>query len=126
MNSRIHEILLESDLSLSALILGAAMIFWGVTAMVMAPADFFTFADTMRLGTTWFWFWNYTMVGAGFMCCAVRKFPPLTSLLIGGYAVLAWTWVASMRGSANFTSGVTLNAVVIVMGCLMVQRSGAK
>lgn len=121
---RINEILMDSDLSLSAFILGAALILWGMTAVIMAPEDFFTFADTMHVGSTWFWFANYVLIGFGFMCCAYRGFPPLMSLLIGGYAVLAWTWVASMRGTANFTSGVTLNAVVIVMGCLMVQRSG--
>ena len=124
MNQRLHEIFIESDLSLSAAILGVAMVFWGCTALIMTPKEFFDFSDTMKLGSVWFWFANYTLVGAGFFCCAFRKFPPLLSLLIGGYAVLAWTWVASMRGSANFTSGVTLNAVVIVMGCLMIQRSG--
>ena len=121
---RIKEILLDSDLSLSAFILGWAMVMWGVVAVWIAPTDFFTFADTVKLGTTWFWFWNYVAVGAGFIYCACRRFPPLPSLLIGGYGTLVWTWIAAMRGFSNFTSGVTLNAVVIVMGCLMVQRSG--
>jgi hypothetical protein len=126
MKDRLREILLDSDATLATFILGAALIVWGVTAVAVAPSDFFTFADSMHVGSMWFWFANYVLVGAGLILCAFYKFPPLPSLLIGGYAVLAWTWVASARGSANFTSGVTLNIIVIVMGCLIVQRSGRK
>lgn len=123
---RLKEILLESDVSLASFMMGAGLIMWGVVAIFMAPTDFFTFASSMKFLGTWFWFINYTLVGSGFIYAAIKKFPPFLSLCVGGYAALIWTWIASIRGFSNFTSGVTLNIIVIVMGILLVQRSGTK
>ena len=123
MKDRIQEILMESDLTIAAFILGWGLIFWGIVAAFMAPADLFTFAGTMRLGPSLFWVLNYILVGMGYIWVSYKRFPSFSSLMIGGYSCLVWTWIAAIRGSSNFTSGVTLNAVVIVMGVLLVQRS---
>lgn len=124
--NRIKEIVLDSDISLASMLMGVGLIMWGLVAVFMAPDDFFTFADTVKVAGTWFWLANYVGIGIGFIYVSIHGFPPFSSLLIGGYATLAWAWIAAMRGFSNFTSGVTLNFIVIVMGCLLVQRSGRK
>ena len=123
---RIKEILLESDLSLASFLLGLGLIFWGLFAINMAPTDFFSFADSMRVGTGWFWLANYLIGGAGFIAAAYYRFPPGLSLFVGTHACLVWTWIAVIRGYSNITSGVTLNVLVVVMGLLLTQRSGKK
>lgn len=123
---RLNEIFLESDLSLAAMLMGICLVLWGLVAFIVSPSDFYSFSRDMKLGSPWLWLANYLVVGALFVAVAYHKFPPLPSLLVGTYACLVWTWVASVRGSSNVTSGVTLNILVIVMGMLLVQRSGRK
>lgn len=123
---RLREILLESDLSLASFLLGLGLIFWGIFAIGMAPQDFFSFADSMRVGNSWFWLSNYILAGLGFMAAAYFRFPSGLSLLVGTHACLIWTWIAAIRGFSNITSGVTLNVLVVVMGLLLTQRSGKK
>lgn len=123
---RFKEIFLESDISLACTMLGLGLIFWGCVAIYMNPADFFSFSEAMKFGTTWMWFANYAMAGCGFIWAAHRKFPPALSLLVGTHACLVWTWIASVRGFSNVTSGITLNAIVICMGALLIQRSGKR
>lgn len=121
--NRLKEILMHSDLTLSAFLLGIGLIVWGTIAVIMSPADMYSFANAVQSTTFLFWVFNYFFVGVGFVCVSIKKFPPLASLLVGTYATLMWTWIASIRGSSNFTAGVTLNFIVIVMGLLLVQRS---
>ena len=126
MKERLREILLDSDLTIAAFILGWGLIFWGGVAVSIRPSDLLTFAGSMEAGSPIFWVANYIGVGMGYIWVSYKRFPPLSSLLIGGYSCLVWTWIASIRGSSNITSGVTLNAVVILMGVLLVQRSARK
>lgn len=124
--TRLQYILLDSDLSLAAFLLGVGLIMWGGIAVVMAPNDLLFFAADMKAAGAVFWAFNYFIAGTGFIYCAMKEFPPFTSLMVGCYCTLVWTWIAGVRGSANFTSGVTLNAIVIVMGVILVQRSSRK
>ena len=123
---RTKEIFMDSDISLAAMMLGIGMIFWGGFAVVMAPGDFFTFAVTMQFAGTWFWLANYILSGIGFIYVAHQQFPSTVSLIVGAHACMVWTWIATIRGFSNITSGVTLNFIVIAMGVLLVQRSGRK
>lgn len=120
---RIKYILLEADITLASFMMGLALVAWGLVAVFKAPNDFFAFSDAMRIGNTWFWLFNYLSAGAGFLYVAYKNLPSMPSLLIGSYAILVWTWVASIRDASNLTSGVVLNLIVILMGLLLVQRS---
>ena len=123
--NRLKEILLDSDLTLSAFMLGVGLIAWGLVAAIASPIDLVSFTHVAQ-STTWlFWLWNYEAVGAGFVWLAWRKFPPLPSLLIGAYAAIVWSWIAAIR-SSNYTAGTILNFIVICMACLLLQRSNTK
>ena len=124
---RLRQILLESDMTLSAFLLGTGLCVWGAIAVLMSPADLYTFSDTAK-STTWlFWALNYQVAGGGLMYVAWRDFPHPWTLLVGTHATLLWTWIAAIRGmSSNFTAGVTLNYIVIVVGVLLLTRVNAK
>ena len=123
---RVKEILLESDITFAVLLLGFSMILWAVFAIVMAPDDFMTFSNSMKVGATWFWFANYAIVGAGLMYVAVHRLPPGASMFFGGWGCVAWSYIAAIRGFSNITSGVTLNFLVVLVCFLIAQRSRAK
>lgn len=74
------------------------------------------------------WGIAYVSVGLGFMHQAYKKFQPIPSLLVGSAAVIIWFWILTVRSVTltNFTNGITLNVVVIIMGALLIQRSATK
>ena len=125
--SRIGHILLEADVTLASFLLGLGLIGWGLIALTMAPIDLVTFSNAVQ-STTWlFWLFNYEAVGAAFVYLAYANFPPTASLLTGAYAIIMWSWIAAIRDSvASYTAGTVLNFIVIIMGCILLQRSQVK
>jgi hypothetical protein len=122
---RVPEILLHSDIQFACVVLGLMMIVWSLIGILIRPADIAFFAKDFAFEVApWLWALNHIACGLGFIHCAVRHFPPGRSLLFGAYAVMVFTWVAVGRPAASFSSGMTLNACVIFMGCVLVQRSG--
>ena len=125
MLSRIKHILLQSDLSLSTFVLGIALVLWGVIAFFMVPLDLVAFVGDFSKGTPLLWAINYVVAGIGFVWVTLKGFPAMSSLLVGCYCCVMWTWIASVRNySSNLTSGLTLNLVVIFLALLLIQRSG--
>lgn len=120
---RLKYIFLDSDISLAAFLMGVGLLFWGGFAIVMDPKAFFTFTSAMEIGPTWFWLGNYLVAGAGFVYVAYKEFPAGPSLFVAVHGGLVWTWIASVRGFSNVTSGVTLNILVIIMAFIVAQRS---
>ena len=124
---RIGDILLRSDVTLAAFLLGWGLMAWGMIALAMSPKDLVVFTHVIQ-STTWlFWLGNYMGVGAAFVYLAYSKFPPIPSLLTGAYAIIMWSWIAAIRDSvASYTAGTVLNFIVIIMGCILLQRSQVK
>lgn len=127
MRERLKFIMLQSDISLSVLLMGCGLVAWGTIAVIWAPSDLLTFAgDMSKVLPAWFWVWNYVGCGALFIYIALKEFPPVPSLFAALWSVLGWTHIAAIRGFSNFTSGVSLNILVIVVGLLIAQRSRVK
>lgn len=131
---RIHEILCKSDISLAAFLLGLALTVWGLTALILQPHDLTAFAEHMANASLiksipgYVWGLVYILVGIGFMHQAYKDFQPIPSLLVGSAAVIIWFWILTVRSITltNFTNGITLNVIVIIMGALLIQRSTTK
>lgn len=131
---RLHEIFCKSDISLAAFMVGIALTVWGLTALLIQPQDLNSFAAHMSNASFiksipgYVWALAYVSVGLGFMHQAYKKFQPIPSLLVGSAAVIIWFWILTVRSVTltNFTNGITLNVVVIIMGALLIQRSTTK
>ena len=121
---RLKEILFESDMTLSCFLLGLGLVMWGSIAMLLSPKDMYSFADAVKSTTFLFWCFNYYFAGFGLMYISYKKFPHPETVLIGAFCAIMWTWIASIRGSSNFTAGVTLNWIVITMGVLLLANKG--
>lgn len=122
--NRIQQILLEGDITFACVVLGMANILWGIFGLIYTP-DIQWFAKGFALEfAPWVWALNHALAGLGFIHIAVHGFPKGRSLLFGSYVIMVWTWIAMGRPSATFSSGMTLNLVEILMGAIIVQRSG--
>ena len=120
-------IITTGDLTLAGVLMGFAMILWGLIGVfVSPPVDMQWFVRDFVLSSVPFWFCNHVGAGAAFIWCSVRKFPHPQSLFLGAYCTMMWTFIAVSRPVASFTSGMTLNLVVILMGVLLIHRSGKK
>jgi hypothetical protein len=123
---RIPNIFLYGDITFACVVLGMGMILWGVLGL-LRPIDLQWFAAGFALEVApWLWGVNHLLVGVGFIHVAVRHFPRGRCLLLGTYGAVAWTWIMMGRPSSSFSSGVTLNIIIVFMSMLIVQRSGAK
>lgn len=123
-NSVTH-VLLNADITFASVVLGISMILWGILAAFINPADTKHFSHGFAFEwAPWLWGLNHMAVGYGFIHCALHKFPPGRSLILGTYCCCIWTLIAVGRPAASFSSGMTLNFVVIFMGAILAQRSG--
>lgn len=123
---RIIFILLHGDITFACAVLGMAMIMWGVLGLsYTSDLKWFASGFVMEVAP-WFWGINHMAAGYAFIHCALHHFPPGRSLMFGSYCVMCWTWIAMGRPAASFSSGMTLNFVIILMGAILIQRSGKK
>jgi hypothetical protein len=118
-------ILLNGDVTFACVVLGMCMMCWGALASLYNPGDVKFFSQGFAFEwAPWVWGLNHALVGYGFIHCAVHRFPPGRSLMLGTYCCCVWTLIAVGRPSSSFSSGMTLNFVVIFMGAILAQRSG--
>lgn len=123
---RLSEILLDSDITFACVVLGFGAILWGIFGLIY-PADLVWFAGGFALEVApWFWGLNSMVVGYGFVHVALHNFPQGRCLMLGSYCIMCWTWIALGRPASSFSSGMTLNFVIIFMGALLIQRTGRR
>lgn len=121
---QIPDILLNGDIKFACIVLGFSMIMWATLGQ-FKQSDIVWFAKDFAFEwPAWLWTLMYYFAGFMFIHCAVRDFPPMRCLLFGTFCVSLWTLVAVTRPSASFSSGWTLNVIVIFMGAVLAQRSG--
>lgn len=121
---QVAHVILHGDITFSSVVLGHSMILWACFGL-FKTADIAWFASGFAFEwSPWLWALNHAAVGFGFIHCALHKFPPGRSLMLGTYCCCVWTLIAVGRPSATFSSGMTLNIVVIFMGAILTHRSG--
>jgi hypothetical protein len=118
------DIILHADFQLAGLMLGLSMVMWGCISTFVAPNDIAWFAQDFIFQSTVFWFINHTGAGILWIYASVKKYPHPLSMLLGSWCAMMWTFVQVSRPTSTYTSGMTLNFVVIAMGILLVYRSG--
>lgn len=119
-------ILMHSDIRFACVVLGLAMGMWACFGLVMRrDLEWFAMGFALEF-SPWLWAVNHWVVGLGFIHVALHKLPKGRCLALGTYAAVVWGWIAMGRPASTFSSGVTLNIVIIFMAMLIVQRSGAK
>lgn len=120
----VSDILINSDLRLLCLLHGFLMIAWGSIGMFIHPEDLIRLATDFIFFLPVFWGLNIIGVGMAYIYVAIKNLPQGLSLGLGTYVVCCWTWIAVSRPVSSVTSGVTLNLTVIIVGALLIHRSG--
>ena len=125
--SEFFDVLAKADMRLSCVMLGLGLMMWGIIGVAYVPHEVTRAASRFALGDNAFlWAMNYFGVGAGYIWVGVRNLPHPQSMLLGCYSAMIWTMIAVARPTDTFTSGVTLNLIVVIMGLMLVQRSGRR
>ena len=120
---RLTEILFKSDLALAALLTGFGMFGWGlITIYTDVLAGVVLSKDYHEM----FWILNYTISGFCFMCLAYADFPPKRSLITGAYTIGIWSYSIGSQHIPDINPGTVLDAIVIFIGVLLLQRSNVK
>ena len=117
-------ILMYGDIRFACVVLGCSMWLWATLGM-FRQADIVWFAKDFAFEwAPWIWAVVYYVSGYMFIHVAIHNFPPMRTLLFGTFCVSVWTLVAVTRPTASFSSGWTLNIIVIFMGAMLAHRSG--
>lgn len=116
---------MTADISLVCTLQGFSMIVWALIALFHS-SDLTAFAADFAFIAPAFWFLNAFLCGIAEITLASLRFPPGATLMLGTYFVTVWTWIAVTRPAASFSSGATHNLMVIIIGALMIHRSGRK
>ena len=124
-SKRVCRILLESDISMVALIGGLGLILWSVFGLYAYKDNLETYASMFPYGNGYFWASAYAISGCMMWYVAIRNFPPLASLLVGGWTTVFWTWItfARMTTTVTYQTGMATSILYILIGFLIVQRS---
>lgn len=120
----IRDTLLEGDIDFACVVLGTAMICWGIVALFYTQDAKWFEKDFAYAFPYWAWGLNHICTGMGFIYVGANKQPRAVSLLVGTYASCVWAMIAMVRPASSVSAGVTHNFVVIFMAAILLQRSG--
>lgn len=125
--AQIKHILLNGDISMVLLLGGLGLWLWAGFGIWKHTDDLSAYAAMFPFGSGIFWGLNYFICGLGMWWLVAAKFPPLASLLIGGWIGTIWSWSYLARSTAIATlqTGNATSIVYIIIGFLIIHR-GAK
>ncbi len=125
---RIKYILLRSDISLAVFLGGFGLIIWAAFGIYMFTGDLENYAKMFPFGGEAFWAGNYIFCGLAMMLLSTQRFPPFSSLMVGGWVATIWAWsaLARLTETATYQTGNATSIIYIILGLLIIQRSARK
>ena len=126
--AQLRHIILDGDISMTLFLAGLGLILWAGFGVYMFMGDLEAYAKMFPFGNGTFWVANYTLCGLAMWWLASAQFPPLSSLLIGSWVCVIWTWsaLARMTTTATLQTGNATSIVYILIGLLIIHRSARK
>lgn len=123
---RLRDILLNGHIDFASVVLGFAMMVWATLGQ-FHQADIAWFAKDFAFQWSGaVWTTVYYVCGFMFVYLPLRTYPPVLTLVFSTFCISLFSMIAVSRPSASFTSGWTLNVVVIFMAAVLAQRSGVR
>ena len=125
---QLKHIIIDGDISMLVLLAGVGLILWACFGVFMFVEDMNKYAAMFPFGNGHFWVANYVLCGLAMWWLVASQFPPLSSLLIGGWVCIIWTWaaLARMTAVATLQTGNATSIVYIMVGLLIIHRSARK
>lgn len=124
----LRHIVIDGDISFAVLMAGLGLILWAGFGLFMFVDDLAAYTKMFPIGNGFFWAGNYIFCGVAMWILTAYKFPPFSSLLIGSWVCIIWTWaaLARMTAVATFQTGNATSIIYILMGLLIIHRSARK
>lgn len=120
--------LLTGNIDMVLLIGALGLLAWVVFGFAAAKADLDNYAAMFPIGGVWFWVSAYVIAAVGMIYLVAFKMPPMASLMVGGWLVTIWAWSFFARATQVYTAqtGNATSIIYILIGVLVLQRSGSK
>ena len=125
---RLRTVLIDGDISMLVLLAGLGLIMWALFGLFMFVDDLVAYTKLFPLGNGPFWVSNYILAGLSMWALVAYEFPPLSSLLVGSWVAVIWTWsaLARMTATATYQTGNATSIVYIIVGLLIIHRSAGR
>ena len=118
----IKNVLLEGDISMVLLLAGLCLLLWSGIAMGLSISDPSGYALLFPQGNGTFWVSNYAVTGIAMWYLVGTKLPPFSSLLVGTWVSIIWTWNV-MSHLIVLKPSIATSVVYIITGFLIIHRS---
>lgn len=121
-------IITSGDIGMVLVMGGLGLILWAAFGVWMFMDDLEAYAKMFPLGNGKFWVANYVSCGLAMWWLAAKRLPPLSSLLVGSWVCVIWSWsaLARMTATATFQTGNATSVIYIMIGLLIIHRSAKR
>ena len=114
------------NLRLVCLLLGTTMIMWGGIGLYR-QSDLAWFATGFALEfSPWLWGVHNICYGYGLIHVSLHHLPKHRSVFLGSWGAIIWAWVMLGRPNSTVSSGVSLNAAIVIVSLILIYKAGRK
>lgn len=126
--NRIAYVLLDGDISMVLLLGGLGLWLWAGFGAWRYVDDLAAYTAMFPFGNGFFWVGNYFFCGLAMWWLVGKNFPPLPSLLIGGWIGTIWSWsfLARTTAVATLQTGNATSIIYIIIGVLIIHRGARR
>lgn len=126
--ANIKHALLNGNIDMVMLLAAVGLLAWVAFGFAAAKADLENYALMFPLGGVWFWVSAYIIAAFGLIYLVAYHMPPMASLMVGGWLVTIWSWSFFARATQVYTAqtGNATSILYILIGVLILQRSGSR
>lgn len=118
----IHDIIVRGDISITVLLGGLALLLGAGVGLTFFRIQVLDSVITYKE----IWLLNCMLTGIAMWWATIHKFPPLRSLLIGGWISVLWTWDISYRLVSQDMFMPISNMIYVLIGLLIIHRSARR
>lgn len=122
---RLMNTIRHGDISTTLLLGGLGLVVWAIFGWYFNPIDLANYASLFPFGSVTFWFYNYIFCGVGMWLLVAYNYPPTSSLLLGTWVSIIWSWSAFGRLAvmSTYQTGNATSLIYVTLGILIIQRS---
>lgn len=122
---QLKHVLRDGDISLTVFLSGLGLFLMAILGLTTKSAEMVAYANMFPIGNVYFWIANYFVCGFMMWFIVAKQFPPTTSLLLGSWCLIIWSWslLGRMSDINNYQTGNVTSVIYVIIGFLIIQRS---
>ena len=126
--AQLKHVLLDGDISMVLLLGAVGLWLWAGFGIWRYVDDLAAYSAMFPFGNGTFWVANYFLCGIAMWWLVAAEFPPVMSLITGGWICTIWSWSFLARSTAIATlqTGNATSIVYIIIGILIIHRGSRR